>query len=335
MAQHDVVVIGASSGGVEALLKVLSGLPAELAAAVFVVLHVRPDAPSYLPAILNRAGNLPAAHAVDGESIRQGRIYVAPPGHQTYVQKGRIGVRRGPSENLHRPAIDPLFRTAAHHYGPRCIGIVLSGALDDGSAGLLAIERGGGVTIVQDPTDAAVPNMPTNALAKVSADYCVRADAMGELLTRLVPTEARTGELPVEVPLETIVEAESRGDAHASAELGNPTPFTCPDCSGTLYEIHDGGAVRYRCRVGHAYSEDTLVQAQSDSVERALWTAVRALEERMALVEKLAGDARSRRHEGVAIMFEQRRQDIDRDIRAIHDLITTGQSLEPVGQEPI
>src|SRR5919198_2027101 len=160
MAQHDVVVIGASSGGVEALLKVLSGLPAELAAAVFVVLHVRPDAPSYLPAILNRAGNLPAAHAVDGESIRQGRIYVAPPGHQTYVQKGRIGVRRGPSGNLHRPAIDPLFRTAAHHYGPRCIGIVLSGALDDGSAGLLAIERGGGVTIVQDPTDAAGPHKP-------------------------------------------------------------------------------------------------------------------------------------------------------------------------------
>src|SRR3954468_24417635 len=173
VAHHDVVVIGASSGGVEALAKVLGSFPVDLAAAVFVVLHVNPDAPSFLPSILNRAGRLPAAHAVDQEPIRRSRVYVAPPGGQTYVHRGRLAVRRGPYENLHRPAIDPLFRTAAHHYGPRVIGIVLSGGLDDGSAGLMAVKRAGGVAIVQDPEDAAFPSMPRSALERVEVDFCV------------------------------------------------------------------------------------------------------------------------------------------------------------------
>ena len=179
MAHHDVVVVGASSGGVEALSTLVGSLPAGLPAAVFVVLHVNPDAPSYLPAILNRAGALPAAHAVDDEPIRRGRVYVAPPGMQTYVHRGRIAVKRGPVENLHRPAIDPLFRTAAHHYGPRVIGIVLSGALGDGAAGLLAVKRAGGVAIVQDPEDAAFPSMPIQALERVEADFCVPVSRLG------------------------------------------------------------------------------------------------------------------------------------------------------------
>src|SRR5262245_19532724 len=156
MAEHDVVVIGASSGGVQALTRIAEALPEDLAAAVFVVLHVPADSPSFLPTILNRVGRLPAAHAVDGERIRRGRIYIAPPGLQTYLEPGRIRVRRGPKENSHRPAIDPLFRTAAHHYGARVVGVVLSGALDDGSAGLLAVKSAGGIAVVQDPADAVV-----------------------------------------------------------------------------------------------------------------------------------------------------------------------------------
>src|SRR5262245_50824407 len=166
MPHRDVVVVGASSGGVEGLIALLSGLPADLRAAVFVVLHVRPDLPSQLPAILNRVGVLPAAHAVDGGPIRRGRVYIAPPRLQTYLHRGRIGVRRGPQENSHRPAIDPLFRTAAHHYGPRVIGIILSGALDDGAAGLAAVKRAGGLAIVQDPEDAAIGAMPQNAIQR-------------------------------------------------------------------------------------------------------------------------------------------------------------------------
>src|SRR5438874_2736813 len=173
VAQHDLIVVGASSGGVEALTTLVAGLPSSLAAAVFIVLHVRPEGPSFLPAVLNRAGQLPVAHAVDGEPIRRGRVYVAPPAHQTYLQRGRIAVRQGPQENLHRPAVDPLFRTAAHHYGPRVVGIVLSGVLDDGSAGLLAVRHAGGVTIVQDPSEALFGDMPANAFEAVGPDYCV------------------------------------------------------------------------------------------------------------------------------------------------------------------
>src|SRR5262249_35762162 len=240
MARHDVIVIGASSGGVEALSKLLGRLPADLPAAVFVVMHVRPDAPSYLPAGPNRAGRLPVAHAVDGEPIRQSRVYVAPPGQQTYIQRGHIKVARGPRENLHRPAIDPLFRTAAHHYSNRVIGVVLTGAMDDGSAGLLAVKHAGGTAVVQDPADAAFPSMPTSAMEAVEADYCVTLDDLSSLLVSLVGLESDRGGLPAEVPLETVEEAERPDEARPSEELGPPSMFTCPDCQGTLFEIADG-----------------------------------------------------------------------------------------------
>src|SRR5471030_1262436 len=155
MAGHDIIVIGASSGGVEVLTTLVRSLPVDLPAAVFIVLHVRPDAPSLLPSILSRVGRLPAAHAVDGEPIRTGRIYVAPPGRQLYLNKRRVSVEPGPRENMHRPAIDPLFRTAAQHYGTRVIGVILSGALDDGTAGLQAVKEAGGIAVVQNPADAA------------------------------------------------------------------------------------------------------------------------------------------------------------------------------------
>src|SRR5262245_49258440 len=207
MAQRDVIVIGASSGGVEVLTKLVAGLPDDLPAAVFVVLHVRPDMPSQLPAILNRAGRMPVAHAVDQEPVRRGRIYVAPPGMQTYIQRGRIAVRRGPRENNHRPAIDPLFRTAAHHYGPRVIGVVLSGARDDGSAGLRAVKHAGGVAIVQDPEDAAFPDMPVHAIESVEVDYCLPSAELAATLVALVRADVEGRLLPDEVPLETVEEA--------------------------------------------------------------------------------------------------------------------------------
>jgi two-component system, chemotaxis family, protein-glutamate methylesterase/glutaminase len=333
MAHHDVIVIGASSGGVEVLTKLLGRLPPDFPAAVFVVLHVRPDAPSYLPAILNRVGGLPVSHAVDREPIRRGRVYVAPPGFQTYVQRGHIGVVRGPRENLHRPAIDPLFRTAAHNYGERVIGIILSGSMDDGAAGLLAVKRAGGIAVVQDPSDAQFPDMPTNAMERADADYCVRVEDLAPLLTSLVKKDDGTPVLPAEVALETYQEAEQPIEAMTSEELGPPSAFTCPDCQGTLFEIEEGGVVRFRCRVGHAYSAEAMDKAQREAAERAMWSALRALEERSGLMRKLADHADRRGHTAVATMFLERATEVDRDVDAIRALITTGATLEPVGQE--
>ena len=327
---RDVIVIGASSGGVEALSTIAAGLPPDLAAAVFVVLHVGQSRESHLPTILNRVGGMPAAHAVDEEPIRRGRIYVAPPALQTYVHNGRLSVRRGPRENLHRPSIDVLFRTAAHYYGPRVIGVVLSGALDDGAAGLAAIKTAGGVAIVQDPRDAKMADMPMHALDLTEPDHIVSADEIAPLLRDLVGRDARELEsLPSEVPLETVEEAVTPEEALRSAELGQPAEFTCPDCGGTLYEIK-GQHVRFRCRVGHAYSQDAMLEAQNIALERALWAALRALEERNALLMKMSDYAHRRGHEGVAALFKEKSQQVEADVKTLHDVVINGRALDLV-----
>lgn len=329
--RHDIVVIGASSGGVDVLTRLVSTLPEALPAAIFIVLHVRPDAPSMLPAILNRAGVLPAAHAVDSEPIRTGRIYVAPPGMQMYVHRSRVAVERGPRENMHRPAIDPLFRTAAHHHGPRVIGIVASGALDDGTAGLHAVKEAGGIAVVQDPADAACSSMPSHAMARVSVDYCVKANALAELIVRLVNQPPATPQPPASVALQTWDEASGTTEVpQTAAQFGVESGLTCPECSGILREVHDGDVVRFRCRVGHAYTSHTMLEAQGEAIERALWTAVRQLEERALLVRKLASAARARRHDGVAAMFEDRETALIRELGVLRELIGSGRALEPL-----
>jgi two-component system chemotaxis response regulator CheB len=334
MPVRDVVVIGASSGGVEALSTVVAGLPADLAAAVFIVLHVGESRESHLPTILNRVGSMPVAHAVDQEPIRRGRIYVAPPGLQMYVHSARLSVRRGPVENLHRPSIDALFRTAAHYHGARVVGVILSGALDDGAAGLAAIKAAGGVAIVQDPHEARVADMPMNALERTEVDYVIGTDEIPAMLRTLVGRDGESG-LRAEVPLETVEEAAAPAEAHRSDELGPPSDITCPDCAGTLYEIKGNAGVRFRCRVGHAYSEETLVAAQEASVERALWTALRALEERGALLNKIADYARRRGHDTVAAMFVQKSQQLEDDVKALHEVVTNGRALDPIGHERV
>src|SRR4051812_33241997 len=190
MQSHDIIVIGASAGGVETLKQLVAGLPAELPAAVFVVLHVTPNGPGYLPRILEKAGPLPVCSPKDGDGIANGRIYVAPPDHHMLVEPGRLRVVRGPKENRHRPAVDPLFRSAAWAYGPRVIGVVLSGTLDDGAAGLWAIKSCGGVAVVQDPEDALFGEMPASALACVDADHVAPLEEIPLLLAELVRSPA-------------------------------------------------------------------------------------------------------------------------------------------------
>jgi len=327
---HDIIVIGASSGGVEVLTRLVRTLPENLPAAIFVVLHVRPDAPSLLPTILNRAGLLPAAHAVDAEPIRTGRIYVAPPGMQMYVQRRRVAVERGPRENMHRPAIDPTFRTAAHHHGPRVIGVVASGALDDGTAGLHAVKEAGGIAVVQDPADATCSSMPSHAKERVAIDYCVKSMDLADLLVQLVSLPAPAPRPSSPVPLETREEAEGTTELPLTgAVAGVESGLTCPECSGILREVREGEVLRFRCRVGHAYTSQTMLEVQGEAIERALWTAVRQLEERAVLIRKLAAAARVRGHEAVAATFEDRSVALAREGAVLRELIGAGRALEP------
>lgn len=330
MAHRDLVVVGASSGGVEALMALLAGIPEDFAAAIFIVLHVRPDYPSQLPAILNRAGRLPVAHAVDGEPIRRGRVYVAPPGMQTYVQRGHISVQRGLAENLYRPAVDPLFRTAAHHYGVRVVGVILTGSMDDGSAGLLAVKRGGGTTIVQDPREAMFPSMPDHACQAADPEFILPLRSIAPLLVELVSEHLGDDRLTNEVALEAAEEAPPSAAFQTSEEQGTPVNIACPDCHGTLWEIDEPGAVRFRCRVGHGFSERAILKAHGDSVERALYAALSAIDARVALLRKLATHARRSGNLTGAALFEQRITEVEQDVVAIRNVIKNGTRLAPI-----
>ena len=322
MPDHGIVVVGASAGGVEALAELAASLPDDLAAAVFVVLHLPAAGTSALPEILRRHGPLPAAHVKDGEPIRPGRIYVAPPDHHVLVRTGHVHLSRGPRENGHRPAIDPLFRSAAREYATEVIGVVLSGALDDGTAGLLAIKSRGGVAVVQKPTDALYPGMPGNALEHVQVDHVVAAASMGKLLTRLVADLLDAPREPA--PAEMRVEVEREGfapEAFESSHPGRPSGLSCPDCNGVLWQIKDGGLERYRCRVGHAWSPESLLIQQSEALEAALWVALRSLEERAALSRRLAEPARRRGHSITATRFEEQAAEAQQAARLVRDLL--------------
>src|SRR5690348_4386832 len=218
---HDIIVVGASTGGVEALAQLASDLPETLPAAVFVVLHLPPQAPSHLPQILARYGPLPASQPRDGEPIHHGRIYVAPPDFHLMVERGRVRVVRGPRENRHRPAIDPLFRTAALAYGPRVIGVILTGALDDGTAGLYAVKQRGGVAVVQDPRDALIDSMPRNALEYVAVYHCLPLREIAAPLTRLAHKPAP----PEKKPASAQILVEAAIDEAKETTMGEDNPI--------------------------------------------------------------------------------------------------------------
>jgi len=328
MPDHDIVVVGASAGGVEALAGLAASLPARLPAAVFVVLHVPSTGTSALPDILGRQGPLPAAHVKDGEPIEPGRIYVAPPDHHLLLRPGHVHLARGPRENGHRPAVDPLFRSAAREYATRVVGVVLSGALDDGTAGLLAVKSRGGVAVVQDPEDALYPGMPGNALEVVEVDHVVPARAMGELLARLVAEPAAEPPGPAPADMRTEVEVEGFSlEAMEGEHPGVPSGFSCPDCNGVLWGIQDEGLQRFRCRVGHAWSPESLLARQSESLEAALWIALRSLEERAALARRLAGPARDRGHRITAARFEEQATEAQNAARLVRNLLLDRDSL--------
>lgn len=283
MGGHDIIVIGASAGGVEAIPRLIASLPADLPAAVLVVLHVSAEGPGFLPEIIQRSAALRVAHAIDGEKIRRGRVYVAPPDHHLQMDGLHIRVWRGPRENSYRPSVDALFRTAAEHYGPRVTGVVLTGYLDDGTAGLHTVKRLGGIAIVQDPDEAQAPGMPQSALRNVKVNYCVPLAKIGPILVRLA---TKRGTLK---PKKETAQIKKRGmrPKAMEKEFGLPTSFVCPECNGPLWETKPGRSLQFRCHVGHAFSPDSLLETHADGLERALWSAVRTLDERAGLLRRL------------------------------------------------
>lgn len=315
------VVVGASAGGVEALSRLVADLDPDLDAAVLVVLHVSPGE-SLLPKILGRAGKLPAAHAEDGERLVAGRIYVAPPDRHLLVSDGRVRVVRGPQENGHRPAIDPLFRSAALAYGRRAIAVVLSGSLDDGAAGCQTVERHGGTVVVQDPEDASYPSMPLHAIAEDNPDCVVGLAKIGAAVNDGVE---RVSALPVEEPkddqdAQEVEVAEFAFDSAIGMRLGEESPYSCPTCNGVLREVADE-TLRFRCRVGHAFGADSLLHAQSETIDDALWVALRALQERAELATRLRKRMEERGRERLATRYERQREEAERAAARLRELL--------------
>lgn len=322
MPGHDIIVMGASAGGVEPLKKLVHALPKGLPASVFIVLHTGPDSPGYLASILGSNGNLIARYPTDGTVFRKGHVYIAPPDQHMLLNGNRIRIVRGPKENRARPAIDPLFRSAAWSYGPRVIGIVLSGMLDDGVAGLRAVKSTGGISIVQNPEEAIFPDMPLNAMKFVEIDHNLRIDQMAWMLPKLVKQPAkrkRRSGPPKHLKLESDFVMMKRS-FNAMKEFGTPAVFSCPSCGGSMWELRDGELVRYRCHVGHAFSPESLVEEQSDAIEDALYVALKGIEEKAAALRRMAqqfGDRRPAEKRA----YEEKAKKTDKIVVFIRELI--------------
>jgi two-component system, chemotaxis family, protein-glutamate methylesterase/glutaminase len=330
MARRAIVVIGASAGGVEALQTLLRGLPSDLPAAVLVVLHMPTDARSALPAILDRVCPLPVRQAVEGEPLEQGTVTVAVPDRHLMVVEDRILLSRGPRENGHRPAVDVLFRSVARAGGRRVVAVVLSGALDDGTAGMIAVRARGGVGVAQDPDDAMYASMPKHAAEIGGADHVVPVEKMGDLLAELIAEEVERVDEPE--PSELMESETAIAYLHPEAlneedRPGTPSGFGCPSCHGALYSITEGGMERFRCRVGHAWSSEALAAEQDQALEGALWMALRGLEERAALSLRMRRRAEQHGHEISAATFQLRHDEAQQAAGVLRQLLLQGGDL--------
>ncbi|HEX8889313.1 MAG TPA: chemotaxis protein CheB [Pyrinomonadaceae bacterium] len=333
---HDIIVVGASAGGVEALSTLVHGLPADLPAALFVVLHVPAQTPSLLPAILDRVSPLPVSQAIDGEKIQHGHIYVAPPDYHLLVERDFVRVIRGPKENRYRPAVDPLFRSAALAYGPRVVGVILTGALDDGTVGMRALKSRGGIGVVQDPNEALYSGMPHSAIENSKIDFILPLSEIAPLLVHLANQEAEEeGAYPVPDDLKTEGEIAEQGlDSEQMVasvyKLGTTSAFTCPECHGTLWELRDGELLRYRCHVGHAFTANSLEAEQSEALEDALWSGLRALEEKVVLAKRMAARAHERKNYRAAESFQKKADLASKHAEIVRNILLNGRENSPV-----
>lgn len=317
METRNIIVIGASAGGFEAIKKLVAGLTSDLQASVFIVWHMSPDVRGVLPQVLNKLETLPADHAIDKEPIEPNRIYVAQPNFHLLVERGRVRVTKGPKENRFRPAVDPLFRSVAYAYGSRVIGVILTGALDDGTSGLWTIKHLGGTTIVQDPNDAEVPSMPENALREIEVDYVAPVSEIADLLVRLTQESITTSEVVMKENKQTEFEIKTAAEDSAFEsgimDFGSLTPFTCPDCHGVLFEFKDGKRSRFRCHTGHAFSSDSLLTTVTENIEDSLWSAIRGIEESVMLLNHMGEHFANHNKTHLATMyFKKAHEALDR-----------------------
>lgn len=293
MPKRDIIVIGASAGGIETLQAVLAPLPWDFRASVFIVLHTSEGGPGLLPGILNRSSKMPVMYAVHDSPILPGRVYVAPSGQRhMFIDRGKVRLQAGPRENRSRPSIDALFRSAGQAYGSQVIGVVLTGNLDDGAVGLADIKTRGGIAIVQDPEEAIAPSMPASAIEASDVDFVLPATKIGPKLMELTESEAAEKVQPI-----------STGGR--SMAPGGQT-YSCPECGGVLEEMQEGKLLRFRCRVGHIYSLDSLMADQTDAVERALWAAIRSMEEQAEFAQRLAKNSRQKKRTRLARRFDEK-----------------------------
>jgi two-component system chemotaxis response regulator CheB len=343
MEHRNIIVIGASAGGFHAIQEVVRMLPAGLQAALFVVWHMSPDMHGILPDVLNRLNTLPSSNAVDEEPICLGHVYIAPPDRHLLIEKDRVRVTHGPKENRFRPAVDPLFRSAAYAFGNRVIGVVLSGALDDGSAGIWTIKEHGGLAVVQDPLDAEVSAMPKNALLAVKADYRLPVSEIGALLVRLVhepltATNAKDMQEQEKEKREVNIALGREPLAENIMGFGELSPYTCPECHGVLTRLQEGSLVRFRCHTGHAYSVDSLLAALSENIEENLWTAIRSMQESIILLNHMGDHYAEANFPTLAAAFFKKRQDAEeravqvRRVVCTHEQLTTDGLREQAGE---
>jgi len=333
----DIIVVGASAGGIEALRVLAGGLPADLPASLFVVLHTSPDSPAMLAGILDRSGGLPALSPKDGDRIRPGTIYVAPPDRHLLIEPNLMRVTRGPKENRFRPAVDPLFRSAAQTYGPRVVGVILTGYLDDGTAGLWTVKQLGGTAVVQDPADALVPSMPLNAVTHVKVDYCLPLDEIAPLLVRLTTEVAKDkGAYPVpkEVEIEVNIAKELKALDAGVLQLGEPSSYACPECHGVLLQMKEGTRFRFRCHTGHGFSMESLLADITEKMDDALWNSIRAFEEGELFMRHMAQHLGNGENSHSAESFLERADEAKRQANLMRQAAVDGGGLQASRSSP-
>jgi two-component system chemotaxis response regulator CheB len=317
---RHIIVIGTSAGGLEALDEVMGQLPAGLPASIFIVQHMAAEATG--GALLHRLGShsLSCKLASDGESFKNGNVCIAPADYHLLVKKKRLLVTKGARENRYRPSIDPLFRSAAVAYGPGVIGVILTGMLDDGTAGLIAVKKCGGVTVVQDPKDAAYPEMPQSALNNLKVDHCVPLGEMGLLLEKLVqqpPGPSRP--IPEDIRTEAEIAERVLSDIAQVNTLGSQVPYNCPNCGGVLWEMDNPDLKRFRCHTGHSFTSEALLDSQTEKIEEALWVSLRMLEERKNLLNNM--DQKELRANGKKTSYAERAKETDVHIGRIREML--------------
>ena len=326
MKARDIIVVGASAGGITALKEFVRYLPEDFEGSVFIVLHIPPYSESELPEILSKAGPLKAVHPKDGDPIEPGKIYVAPHDRHLLLEKDKVLVKKGPKENRFRPAIDALFRSAAYTYGSRVIGIILSGFLDDGTSGLYTIKRLGGMAIVQEPKDAEQPDMPKNAMEYVKPDYIVAAADIAPVIAGIIrkpaPQKHKLSKEELKLlKMEIVIATEDNAFKMGIMNMGEFTPFTCPNCHGALVQLVENNMIRYRCHTGHAYTASSLLAEVSESVEGMLWQTMRGMEEMNLLLNSIGDQYVKLRKPSDAAFFHGKAKENAKYARIIHDSV--------------